>query len=69
MDALVFLRSAIVGTDFLDRLGEEQIIRRRVDEGRGNLSYDELWFRMDTGVPFRLTAELKKGPVINEIWQ
>ena len=68
LDALVMLRSAIVGTDFLDRIGVEQIIRRRVDHG-GNLSYDELWFRMDTGEPFNLIAELTTGPVVREVWQ
>ncbi|MCH8831249.1 MAG: AAA family ATPase, partial [Chloroflexi bacterium] len=69
LDALVMLRSAVVGTDLLGRNGVEQIIRRRVDTGRGNLSYDELWFRMETGAPFSLTAELNTGQVIGESWQ
>ncbi|MBP63021.1 MAG: hypothetical protein CMJ62_15985 [Planctomycetaceae bacterium] len=68
LDALVLLRSAIVGTDFLDRIGIEQIIRRRVDQRGAIPSYDELWFRMNTKEPFRLTGEMDTGPVIRELW-
>lgn len=67
LDALLMMRCAIVGLDLLDTNGLEHIIKRRVD--RGQVDYDELWFRMDTEDPIILTAELDGKNKISERWQ
>jgi hypothetical protein len=66
LDALVLLRSAVVRDDYLGVSGLDQIIKRRVD--RGNLNYDELWFRLNTDIPLTLSAEFADGKNIREEW-
>ncbi|MEK7806526.1 MAG: AAA family ATPase, partial [Chloroflexota bacterium] len=68
LDALVLLRAPIIGQDYLNRSGIEQILTRRVDRGRGNLAYDELWFRMGTGDPLTLRAALGTEATLTEQW-
>lgn len=68
LDALVMLRCAVVGRDYLDRLGIEQILRRRVDQGGSDLSYDELWFEMATANPIRFEATFGTGLRVTEQW-
>jgi hypothetical protein len=68
LDALVLLRAPVIGLDYLNRSGVEQILRRRVDRGRGNLSYDELWFRMNTDDVFTLSAAFGTGAALTEQW-
>jgi hypothetical protein len=69
LDALILLRCAVVSQDYLDRSGIEQILRRRVDLGRGNVSHDELWFRMATGVAIKLDAEIRTNAAVREHWR
>jgi hypothetical protein len=69
LDALVLLRAPVIGQDYLNRLGIEQILTRRVDRGRGNVAYDELWFRMATGDPLTLRAALGTEVTFTEQWK
>ena len=69
LDALILLRSAVVGYDYLDRAGVEQILKRRVDLGRENIGYDELWFRMQTGDVIGLDAIFRTNAALKERWQ
>ena len=54
LDALILLRSAIIGQDYLEENGIQQILSRRVDRGRGNFNHDELWYGMRTDEPVLL---------------
>ena len=69
LDALILLRSAVVGYDHLERMGVEQILRRRVDTGRENVSYDELWFRMETSDAISVDAEFDTNDVLKCEWR
>jgi len=69
LDALIMLRSAVVAQDFLNRSGIEQILRRRVDRGRGELGHDDLWFRMSTDRPFMLSVKLDHEAALKQEWR
>jgi len=68
LDALILVRSAIIGRDYLDRSGIDQIFRRRVDQGSNKPSYDELWYGMVTGDPLRFEVAFDAGAVLREEW-
>jgi energy-coupling factor transporter ATP-binding protein EcfA2 len=68
LDALILLRSAIIGQDYLEENGIHQILSRRVDRGRGNFNYDELWYGMRTDEPVLLKAALNANVKISETW-
>jgi hypothetical protein len=68
LDALIMLRCAFVGTDYLDTDGLEQIIKRRVNRG-GTVDYNELRFRSDVDVPLRFSAEYTNGKKFIELWE
>jgi len=67
LDALVLLRCGLVGMDYLNIDGLDQIIKRRVD--RGQVDYSELWFRMDTAAPIFISVELAGGAKVTEEWE
>jgi AAA15 family ATPase/GTPase len=66
LDALIMLRCAVVGRDYLGIDGLEQIIRRRVD--RGDIDHTELWFKLNSGVPLLFSAQYANGKKLTEIW-
>ena len=69
LDALILLRSAVIGVDYLDARGVDQIIKRRAEPNRGQLDYDELWFGRNTTVPFVLLADLDTDESLREEWR
>ena len=69
LDALVMLRAAVVGGDYLNRFGVQQILTRRVDPGTGDPGYDQLWFGMRTADPLDLEAVFKTGVDLKEQWR
>ena len=60
LDALILLRSAIIGQDYLEENGIQQILSRRVDRGRGNFNYDELWYGMRTGANWNHSRRMRR---------
>ena len=69
LDALVLLRSAILGLDYSNEMGFNQILNRRVDRRTGNVNYDELWYGMRTDLPLTLSAWLEPDIKVQETWQ
>ena len=69
LDALVLMRSAVIGHDFLDEFGPEQILKRRVNRNNGRINYDELWTGMRTDAELRLAAAMGPEISVNQMWE